>query len=78
VIGDQGSVNTKECPSRFTDYKPHTPAYFVTGQLGGAGRLFVPRERTVFQAISQATVPGGLYRSQLKSAGRTRRRQNGF
>src|SRR5207244_9439930 len=59
-------------------YKNVAYAYFATGQLGSARRLFVPRERTFFQAISEATVPGCLHRAQLESAGGTRRQQNGF
>jgi hypothetical protein len=53
-------------------------AYFKTGQLGSARRLCVPREHIVFQAISEATIPGCLNRSQLKGSRGTRRQQNGF
>src|SRR5262249_33575801 len=59
-------------------YKNVAYAYFATGQLGSARRLFVPRERTFFQTISEATVPGCFHRAQLESAGGTRRQQNGF
>ncbi len=45
---------------------------FITGQLGRAGRLFVPRECTIFQALSEASISDRLDRSQLKSDGGTR------
>ena len=47
--------------------------YFVTGQSGASRRLFVPRERTVLQAIFETTVPSRLYCPQLESAGGPRR-----
>ena len=47
--------------------------HFKAGQLKSAGRLYVSRERTFFQAIPETTISNRVDCPQLESAGGTRR-----
>jgi len=43
----------------------------ITGQIGASRRLFASRERTIFQAIPEASISDRLDCPQLESAGGT-------